>query len=70
MTFFVLKFFPSIYMSIGFHGTFWIYAAVALLGGLFGYILVPETKGKSLKEIESYFKRDNDEKRAHLIFKA
>ncbi len=67
MTFFVLKFFPTLYMNIGFHGTFWIYAGVSLFGGLFGYIFIPETKGKSLKEIETHFKKDRDEKRAHLI---
>ena len=55
MTFSVLKLFPYIYMSIGFHGLFWIYAVVALLGSTFGFIFIPETKGKSLKEIESHF---------------
>ncbi len=55
MTFLVLKFFPAITQSIGFHGLFWIYSAFSLVGGFYGYIFIPETKGKSLKEIESYF---------------
>ena len=59
MTFLVLKFFPNIHMAIGFHGLFWIYAIVSLLGSTFGFIFIPETKGKSLKEIESHFSRIN-----------
>jgi hypothetical protein len=55
MTFLVLKFFPTIYLSIGFHGLFWIYAGFALLGSVFGYVFIPETKGKTLKEIEAHF---------------
>jgi Sugar (and other) transporter len=55
MTFLVLKFFTTIYMSIGFHGLFWIYAVFSLAGGIFGYIFIPETKGKTLKEIEAHF---------------
>lgn len=55
MTFLVLKFFPTIHMSIGFHGLFWIYACFALLGSIFGFVFIPETKGKTLKEIEAHF---------------
>ena len=55
MTFLVLKFFPTIHMSIGFHGLFWIYACFALAGSVFGFVFIPETKGKTLKEIEAHF---------------
>jgi hypothetical protein len=57
MTFLVLKFFPTIHLALGYHGLFWIYATVSLLGGAFGFICIPETKGKTLKEIESHFSR-------------
>ena len=55
MTFLVLKFFPNIYMGIGFHGLFWLYGGISLVGGILGYILIPETKGKTLEEIELHF---------------
>lgn len=40
-------------------GSFWIfsfYALVALVGILFAVFILPETKGKSLQEIESHFR--------------
>jgi hypothetical protein len=55
MTFLVLKFFTAISVAIGFHGLFWIYACFSLLGSVFGYVFIPETKGKTLKEIEAHF---------------
>jgi hypothetical protein len=55
MTFLVLKFFATVHMAIGFHGLFWIYASVAVVGGAFGFVFIPETKGRSLKDIELHF---------------
>ena len=57
MTLVVLKFFANIYLAVGFHGLFWIYATVSLFGGIFSFLFIPETKGKSLNEIESFFVR-------------
>lgn len=45
--------------AFAFFGSFWmfvIYAGVALLGVLFAFFILPETKGKSLHEIESFFR--------------
>jgi len=36
--------------------TFWLYGAVSIGAWLFAYFLVPETKGKSLEEIESLWR--------------
>jgi SP family sugar porter-like MFS transporter len=37
---------------LGAAGTFWVYAAICLSGFVFITIKLPETKGKSLEEIE------------------
>jgi MFS family permease len=40
----------------GISGTFWMYAALCVLGILFVYFWVPETKGCSLEQIENNLK--------------
>jgi sugar porter (SP) family MFS transporter len=44
--------FPLLNASLGAAGTFWVYAAICLSGFVFITIKLPETKGKSLEEIE------------------
>jgi len=36
--------------------TFWLYAGVSIAAWLFAFFLVPETKGKTLEEIEAYMR--------------
>jgi SP family myo-inositol transporter-like MFS transporter 13 len=36
-------------------GTFWLYAGMATLGLIFLSLFLPETKGKSLEEVEGLF---------------
>jgi sugar porter (SP) family MFS transporter len=50
---FVLTYtFPIMNAALGTAGVFWTYAAICLAGLLFLYFCLPETKGKSLEEIE------------------
>lgn len=44
--------FPILNAHLGATGTFWIYGLICILGGLFVWRKVPETKGKSLEELE------------------
>lgn len=44
--------FPVLNVSLGAAGTFWIYGIICLGGFIFVFRKVPETKGKSLEEIE------------------
>ncbi len=45
--------FPLLNASLGAAGTFWVYAGICLTGFLFILAKLPETKGKSLEEIEN-----------------
>lgn len=47
--------FLSLLEAIGPSYTFWIYALVGILGLVFVWKLVPETKGRTLEEIEEEF---------------
>ncbi|CAB3373892.1 Hypothetical predicted protein [Cloeon dipterum] len=51
----VVKTFPFLQLTAGVHGAFWIYGVISTLGTVFFYFFLPETKGKSLEEIEDYF---------------
>ena len=46
--------------SIGSAYTFWIYMVMAILAFFFVLKLIPETKGKSLEEIEKYWMHAED----------
>lgn len=45
--------FGSISSALGIGQTFWIFAACSALGTTFTFLVVPETKGKSMNEIQS-----------------
>lgn len=53
--FIVVKTFPYLKQLMSKHGTFWMYGCISLLGTIFFYACLPETKGRSLQEIEDYF---------------
>ena len=44
--------FPILNKALGAHGTFWLYAAICAAGFLFILFRLPETKGKTLEQLE------------------
>jgi len=44
--------------KLGKAGAFWFYAVVCVAGLIFCYLYVPETKGRSLEEIENFLKKN------------
>lgn len=55
--FFVVGSFPILLYRIGGAWTFWMFGAVSLLCIIFVYFFVPETKGISLEQIESNWRK-------------
>lgn len=53
--------FPLLNSSLGSFGTFWIYALICALGFIFFGRKLPETKGKSLEELEKELVKDEEE---------
>jgi MFS family permease len=49
--------FPLIVSTIGSGATFWLYSAICFAGFAFVFFKVPETKGKTLEQIEHSFSR-------------
>ena len=57
---FVLTYtFPLLNRSLGSYGTFWLYGFICVLGFVFIMKALPETKGKSLEEIEKVLKNQD-----------
>lgn len=48
--------FLSLVAVLGRGGTFWLYGAIAVAALIFFYRMVPETKGKTLEQIEAYMR--------------
>ncbi|XP_004520679.1 facilitated trehalose transporter Tret1-2 homolog [Ceratitis capitata] len=55
-SFSVVKLYPTMETLIGTANSFAFFGAISLLGVAFIYFIVPETKGRSLLEIENYFR--------------
>lgn len=64
-SFAVVKAHPGAMQALGRHGVFFLYGAMALLGTLFVALALPETQGRSLQDIEDYF-RGRKRKRVDL----
>ncbi|EGI59828.1 PREDICTED: facilitated trehalose transporter Tret1 isoform X1 [Acromyrmex echinatior] len=52
MAFIVTKFYSDMKEAVQSYGTFWIFSLFSAVGTLFVYFLVPETKGKTLDQIQ------------------
>lgn len=53
--------FPLLNNALGSYGTFWIYAAICFTGCVFFSARLPETRGKSLEQLEKDLVKDNEE---------
>ncbi|XP_050301956.1 facilitated trehalose transporter Tret1-like [Anthonomus grandis grandis] len=53
--FLIVKLYPTMVSNIGAHGVFYFYGTLGLIGTLFVFCFLPETRGKSLEEIQAFF---------------
>jgi SP family arabinose:H+ symporter-like MFS transporter len=60
MAFIVTKFYPPLADLVGNYYTFWGFAGLLVIALILIIIFVPETKGRSLEEIQQLF-RSSDE---------
>lgn len=44
--------FKSLTDNLGTAGTFWLFSGLSILGTVFVFFIIPETKGKTLNEIQ------------------
>jgi sugar porter (SP) family MFS transporter len=62
--------FLTLVHALGATATFWLYGVLSIAAWMFAYIYVPETKGRTLEEIESFWRhsktRGNDRCRTEL----
>merc|ERR1712203_1052746 len=61
MAFIVTQFYPTLAKKVGNHYTFWGFAGLLVISLVLIIIFVPETKGKSLEEIQQYFRSGDEE---------
>ncbi|XP_011158174.1 facilitated trehalose transporter Tret1 isoform X2 [Solenopsis invicta] len=57
MAFVITKFYTDMVAAVEPYGTFWIFCLFCIIGTVFVYFLVPETKGKTLDEIQRELNR-------------
>ena len=65
--FLVVKTFPKLRQSLGLGGAYWFYACVGALNVVFGFCVLPETKGKHLEEIQNDFDKVSEKERLREV---
>ncbi|XP_045495344.1 facilitated trehalose transporter Tret1-like [Colias croceus] len=59
VNFLAIKLAPSMFLVIGHHGVFFLNAFIAFMCLAYFWFFLPETKGRTLQEIELYFKTNS-----------
>ena len=60
MTFANLKIFPSAVNAIGLGNMFWVHSGITLLICTLAFLILPETRGKSLKELSQLYEKKKE----------
>lgn len=65
-SFVTVKIYPSMLVLMGKHGVFCFYTIISLLGTIFVILFLPETKGKSLQEIDEFYSKKNKRRQSDI----
>ena len=57
LCFLLVKTFEEMARQVGVYSVYWLFSACSFLGIFFAYFIVPETRGKTLEEIEKLFSK-------------
>lgn len=68
-TFLIIKEFYRLQLLLGVAGSYWLFGALLVVGFVLFAIFLPETKGKTLEEIEQLFGKKLDKPACHLLLK-
>lgn len=64
----MLKAYPHFLATFGVKTTLWTFAAFSFLAASYGIFVLPETKGKTLNEVqEEYFKKNNQNNQQNVV---
>ncbi|XP_030747076.1 facilitated trehalose transporter Tret1-2 homolog [Sitophilus oryzae] len=63
--FITVKLYPTMMESMNAYGVFFFYGGMAVVGTIFVIIFLPETRGKTLEEIQEYFVKKESTKEEH-----
>lgn len=53
----MVKFFPPVVDALGLHGCIYLFALCCFLALIYVFVVVPETRGRSLADIERMFEK-------------
>ncbi|XP_028411874.1 solute carrier family 2, facilitated glucose transporter member 8-like [Dendronephthya gigantea] len=56
----VMRFYVNMEKTMHSYGCYWFYAAVCLVSVIYVLVFLPETKGKTLEEVEKLFEKQSD----------
>ena len=52
-----MKFFPAFTTGLGIYSAFWLYSGNLILGCVIAFLVMPETRGKTLTELSELFEK-------------
>lgn len=66
LTFVTIKMYPDLNATIGLEFTMWIFCVAGLLGAVFALTILPETRGRSLVDIEMKFMGKSSDSKSNV----